>query len=175
MKKLLLAIFLVLFLATVSVSGLAGQATIADLVVSDCQSYCCGLPLVSVQGVSCNGETIDIAVRGIPYSTETRMYVIVDGNQLIYSTRILWPGVHKAVVPSLYNDGHLRLGTNRLTIIVSSREIFKIPRAYSILNSENFLGYPCCGYVKVVQADVMVKFCCCCCCFCCAAEVSRGR
>ena len=174
MKRVLLTVLLALFLATVSLSALAGQARIADLVVSDYQSCCCNLPLVSVQDVSCNGETIDIAVRGVPYSRETRMYVIVDGNRLIYSRKVLWPGLYQAVVPSLYNNGHLRLGTSRLTIIVSSREIFKIPRAYSILSSENFLGYPCCGYVKIVQADVLVKpccyQCCCCCCCCCCCD-----
>jgi len=156
------------FLLVLSAYALANQVRIGDLVLQDKGVGCCApLPQISISQVPCKTGQLYIDVSCLGYCQEAWIYFIVDGNLLVNALKIHQNGCYSMVVVSRYNEGHLRLGWQTITIVLSSKKLFDVSAQYGLLGQNNFLGYSFCDFVVVRQASLLIKQCyqpCCCWC-----------
>ncbi len=170
MKKALV-VMLVLVLG-LSVFGLAKSIFVSDFIVNDYVSrWAWQVPNISIELGPCEWsqkpQSFYVTVNCLQCGQNAHLYVMVEGNKLIYLTRITRNGKKLITLPSNYNNGHFKNGWQNVSLILSSTPRFDLQheRRPQPLSSWKFNGYPCSGYVVTAQKRFYVRSCFCCRCY----------
>jgi hypothetical protein len=170
-KALVVALVLVLGL---SASVLANSIFVGNLVVNDyVNRWTWKVPNISIELGPCERsqkpQSFYVTVSNLQCGQNAHLYVMIEGNQLIYLTRITRNGRKLITLPSNYNNGYFKCGWQCISLVLSTTPRFDLEhqRRPQTLSSWNFIGYPCSGYVVTAQKAFYVGSCCCCCCCCC--------
>ncbi len=170
-KALVVALVLVLGL---SASVLANSIFVGDFSVSDyVYHWAWKVPNISIELSPCEWsqkpQSFYVITSNLQYGQNAHLYVMIEGNQLIYLTRITRNGRKLITLPSEYNGGYFKYGRQYVSLILSTTPRFDLEnqRKPQSLGSWNFIGYPCSGYVVTAQKAFYVgRYCYPCCCYC---------